>query len=99
MVPSEVQVRRGLAHLLQRRRARAGPAGVPGPGADTLFELVIDHRGRVETARLLKTYLDRAHHGDMGDHARNLGFRPDTKSRPYRAFFFPTTYDYEFEWP
>ena len=44
--------------------------------------------------------MDRRYHQDIVDHANAFGFTPDPQSVGYRAFFFPTRYDYEtkFDW-
>lgn len=69
-------------------------------GADTLFELVIDARGKVMRARLLRTHVAPEHHDDVLQHAYWFGFTPDPAGTGYRAFFLPMKYRYEttFEW-
>jgi hypothetical protein len=69
-------------------------------GADTLFELVIDHQGRVMKARLLRTHVSEVYHDDMIHHALRMEFSPDANCQMYRAFYFPAKYSHtaEFEW-
>ena len=69
-------------------------------GADTLFEIVIDAKGKVEKVRLIRTHVDPDYQQDMLDHANGFGFTPDATGSGYRAFFFPVKYHYqsEFEW-
>lgn len=69
-------------------------------GADTLFELIVDHDGKVKRARLLRTQVRREYHQEMIEHVRRMSFTQDAENQKYRAFFFPTRYrlNAEFEW-
>jgi hypothetical protein len=69
-------------------------------GADTLYEIVIDRRGKVTRSRLLQTDVRKEYRRDVEAHARAFGFSEDSKTNLYRAFFFPVNYSYDadFEW-
>lgn len=76
----------------ERRKALRALDDLP---ADTLFELVVDAKGKVRKARLLKTWVDRIYRDDLVDHARRMQFSADPDDDRYRAFYFPTTYGFE----
>ncbi len=68
--------------------------------ADTLFELVIDRRGNVKKARLVRTYVEKAYRQELVDHAYRFKFSELPGGTEYCAFYWPTTYrmEHEFEW-
>ncbi len=69
-------------------------------GADTLFELIIDNRGKVKRARLVQTNARKEYHSFMESHAHSFSFSEDPGTELYRTFYFPMDYDVqaEFEW-
>lgn len=66
-------------------------------GADTLFEFVVDKEGRVVKVDILRTHVHRDYREDMMAHAQGFQFTQNTKNEMYRAFFYPTKYNYKTE--
>jgi len=81
----------------ERRKALESLNGVD---ADTLFELIIDRKGNVVKARLLRTHVRSYYHDDLETHAKRFKFSPKNTEKPYRTFYYPVKYRYNasFEW-
>src|SRR5262245_24825244 len=69
-------------------------------GANTLYELIVDRRGKVNRCRLIKTSIRREYEEDVEARGFHFEFNEDKKTKLYRAFYYPVDYDYkvEFEW-
>lgn len=69
-------------------------------GANTLFEFVVDNRGKVRKSRVVKTNLWADRVEPMEEHARVMVFTADPKNEGFRAFYLAANYTLErtFEW-